>query len=82
MYTMDHPDLTASKFMENYFGLQIVQVCCSGHVQFTSCSLTGELRLSGNHTVSEYEMSGEPYSKKSGWIKNSNERIFQVMTFK
>ena len=41
----------------------------------------GELRLSGNHTVTEYEMSGEPYSQKSGWIKHSNERIFQVMTF-
>ena len=26
----------------------------------------GELRLSGNHTVTEYEMSGEPYSQKSG----------------
>ena len=25
----------------------------------------GELRLSGNHTVTEYEMSGEPYSQKS-----------------
>ena len=41
----------------------------------------GELRLSGNHTVTEYEMSGEPYSQKSGWIIHSNERIFQVMTF-
>ena len=27
-------------------------------------------------------MSGEPYSQKSGWIKHSNEQIFQVMTFK
>ena len=43
---------------------------------------TGELCLSGNHTVTEYEMSGEPHSqKKSGWINHSNERIFQVMTF-
>ena len=42
----------------------------------------GELRLSGNHTVTEYEMSGEPYSQKRGWIKHSNERIFQVMIFK
>ena len=40
---------------------------------------TGELRLSGNHTVTEYEMSGEPYSQKSGWIKHTNERIFQVI---
>ena len=40
--------------------------------------LGGELRLSGNHTVTEYEMSGEPYSQKSGWIIHSNERIFQV----
>ena len=39
----------------------------------------GELRLSGNHTVTEYEISGEPYSQKSGWIKHTNERIFQVM---
>ena len=30
--------------------------------------IPGELRLSGNHTVTEYEMSGEPYSEKSGWI--------------
>ena len=43
---------------------------------------TGELHLSGNHTVTEYEMSGEPYSHKSGWINHSNERISQVMTFK
>ena len=42
----------------------------------------GELRLSGNHTVTEYEMSGDPYSQKSGWINHSNERIFQVLTFK
>ena len=27
-------------------------------------------------------MSGEPYSQKSGWIKHSSERIFQVMVFK
>ena len=37
----------------------------------------GNLRLSGNHTVKEYEMSGEPYSQKGGWIIHSNERIFQ-----
>ena len=43
---------------------------------------TGKLRLSRNHTVKEYEMSGEPYSQKSGWIIHSNERIFQVMIFK
>ena len=42
----------------------------------------GELRLSGNSTVTEYEMSGEPYSQKSGWIKHSSEGIFQVMIFK
>ena len=42
----------------------------------------GELRLSGNNTVTEYEMSGEPYSEKSGWTKHSNERTFQVMAFK
>ena len=41
-----------------------------------------ELRLSGNHTVMEYEMSREPYSQKSGWIIHSNEQIFQVMTLK
>ena len=39
----------------------------------------GELSLSGNHTVTEYEMGGEPYNQKSGWINHSNERIFQVM---
>ena len=33
----------------------------------------GELRLGGNHAVTEYEMSGEPYSQKSGWIIHSNE---------
>ena len=42
----------------------------------------GELRSSGNHTVTEHERSGEPYSQKSGWINHSNERVFQVMTFK
>ena len=45
-------------------------------------NVPGELRLSGNHTVMEYEMSGEPYSQRSGWIIHSNERIFLVMTFK
>ena len=44
---------------------------------------TGELRLNGNHTVTEYGMSGEPYSYMlSRWIIHSNVRIFQVMTFK
>ena len=42
----------------------------------------GELRLSRNPTVTEYEMSGEPYSQKSGLIKHSNEGIIQVMIFK
>ena len=42
---------------------------------------TGELCLSENHTMTGYEMSGEPHSQKSGWINHSNERIFQVMTF-
>ena len=40
----------------------------------------GELRLSGNHTVTEYEMSGKPYSQKSGLKNHTNERMFQVMT--
>ena len=40
----------------------------------------GELRLSRNHTVTEYEMSGKPYSQKSGLKNHTNERIFQVMT--
>ena len=39
---------------------------------------TGELRLSGNHTVTDNEMSGEPYSQNSGWINHSKERTFQV----
>ena len=30
----------------------------------------GELGLSGNHTVTEFEMSVEPYSQKSGWINH------------
>ena len=46
------------------------------------CDKMGELRLSGNNTVTEYETSGESYSQKSGWIKHSNELIFQVMIFK
>ena len=32
---------------------------------------SGELRLSRNHTVTEHEMSREPYSQKSGWIIHS-----------
>ena len=28
--------------------------------------------------MTEYEISGEPYSQKSGWITHSNELIFQV----
>ena len=30
--------------------------------------------------MTENEMSGEPYSLKSGWINHSNEPFFQVMT--
>ena len=44
-----------------------------------SCPCKGELRLSGNHTVKEYEMSGKPYSQKSELENHTNERIFQVM---
>ena len=40
----------------------------------------GELRLSRTHTLTEYEMSGEPYSQESGLINHSNVQIFQVMT--
>ena len=40
----------------------------------------GELRLSGSHTVTEYEMSGKPYGQKSGLKNHTYERIFQVMT--
>ena len=40
----------------------------------------GELRLSGNHTVTEYEMSSKPYSQKSGLKNHTNQRILQVMT--
>ena len=40
----------------------------------------GELRLSRNHTLTEYEMSDKPYSQKSGLKNYTNERIFQVMT--
>ena len=42
--------------------------------------LMGELRLSGNHTVTEYEMSAKPYSQKSRFKNHTNEQIFQVMT--
>ena len=53
-----------------------------GMARLISLLMMGELRLSGNRTVMEHEMSREPYSQKSGWINHSNERIFQVMTFK
>ena len=36
---------------------------------------TCNLRLSGNHTVTECEMSGEPYSQKSGWKNYSGNDI-------
>ena len=42
--------------------------------------MRGELRLSRNHTVTEYEMSGKPYSQKSGLKTHTNERILKVMT--
>ena len=41
--------------------------------------ILGELHLSGNHTVTEYNMSGRPYSQKSGLKNHRNEQIFQVM---
>ena len=47
--------------------------CVTCEVAVAMVSYTGELLLSGNHTVTEYEMSGEPYSQKSGWIIHSNE---------
>ena len=37
--------------------------------------IMGELPLSRIHTVTEYEMSGEPYSQMSRWIILSSERI-------
>ena len=46
------------------------------------CEYLGKLRLRGNHTVTENEMSGDPYNQKCGWINHSNELVFQVMTFK
>ena len=30
--------------------------------------------------MTDYEMSGKPYSQKSGLKNHTNERIFQVMT--
>ena len=36
----------------------------TGKSSFSISEEKGELRLSGNHTVTEYEMSGEPYSQK------------------
>ena len=47
----------------------------------SSISSVGELSLSENHTVTEYEMSGESHIQKSGWINHSNDRIFQVMAY-
>ena len=38
----------------------------------------GELRLSGNHTMTVYKISGKPYSQKSGLKNHTNEQIFQV----
>ena len=32
--------------------------------------------------MTKCEMSGEPYSQKSGWVNYSNEQIFQIMTFR
>ena len=84
-----NPDLVCKKLTENDCpGSKLTtircQIChvCSYSATWREPNDVGELRLSGNHTVTEYEMSGEPYSQKSGWIKHSNERIFQVMTFK
>ena len=54
-------------------------VACFLHVM-TIYSNAGKLHLSGNQTVTEYEMSGKPYNQKSGLINLTNERIFQVMT--
>ena len=42
--------------------------------------MKGELRLSGNHTVPDYEMSDKTYSQKGGLKNHTNERIFWVMT--
>ena len=35
----------------------------------------GELHLSGNHTVTEYIMSGNPCNQKNRWINHSNEQL-------
>ena len=61
---------------------QDIYELCHTKWELPSILVLGELRLGGSHTVTEYEMSGEPYSQKSGWIKHSNERTFHVMLFK
>ena len=33
-------------------------------------NFAGKLRLRGNHTVTEYQMSGKLYGQKSGWINH------------
>ena len=75
------PFLPISILMVEVLLAAVVYFCCDC-IYYFLIPHTGKLRLSGNHTVTEYEMSREPYSQKSGWIKQSNEPIFQVMTFK
>ena len=55
------------------------QVCKNAFSRRNFLIKTGGLPLSGNHTVTGYEMSGEPYSQKNGSINRSNSRIFQPL---
>ena len=47
-------------------------------ILFPVFTLSCELRLSENHTLKDYEMSGELYSQKSVWINHSNERNLYI----
>ena len=47
-------------------------------ILFPVFTLSGKLPLSTNHTLTEYEMSGEPYSQKSIWMNHSNERNLYI----
>ena len=69
------PNKSQCIFLPNLVAAELPLIVCNLSTALKAVLYLGELRLSGNHTVTEYEMNGEPYSQKSGWKKHSNERI-------
>ena len=73
-----HQNRSQKEIFKNNMCLVIITTNIKRYAPYSK--ILCELRLSGNHTVMEYEMQGKRYSQKSGLKIHTNEQIFQVMT--